>query len=226
MMEAVSLCKTYQGRRVLNIPALSLLPGESYALLGANGSGKSTLLRMLAGVLPPDTGREVLPKEDAWQVGYLPQRPYGFQMSVVKNVALALPPSHPQPEAAALAALRRVGMENMAGENGSRLSGGETQRMAFARMIVQPRKLLLLDEPTSATDIAGNDLVEAALLEYQRETGCTVLMATHSLAQAARLCQRMIFLHQGEIAAQGPIRQLLDAPEDPHLREFLAHWRI
>ena len=225
MMELVSLSKTYQGRRVLNIPALTLLEGQTYALLGANGSGKSTLLRILAGVLVPDAGRMRLPEESG-QVGYLPQRPYGFQRSVLKNVTMALSSSHPRPEEAALAALGRVGMENMARENGSRLSGGETQRMAFARMIVRPRKLLLLDEPTSATDIAGNDLVEAALLEYQRETGCTVLMATHSLAQAARLCRRMIFLHRGEIVAEGPIRQLLDAPEDPHLREFLAHWRI
>ena len=78
MMELVSLSKTYQGRRVLNIPALTLLEGETYALLGANGSGKSTLLRILAGVLVPDAGRMRLPEESG-QVGYLPQRPYGFQ---------------------------------------------------------------------------------------------------------------------------------------------------
>lgn len=125
------------------------------------------------GCLSPMPAGCVCPEESG-QVGYLPQRPYGFQRSVLKNVTMALSSSHPRPEEAALAALGRVGMENMARENGSRLSGGETQRMAFARMIVRSRKLLLLDEPTSATDIAGNDLVEAALLEYQRETGCTV----------------------------------------------------
>ena len=224
MIQLPSITKTYGERRVLSMPALNLEPGKSYALVGANGSGKSTFLRILAGVLAPDAPMKPLFTEG--QMAYLPQHPYGFQMSVLKNVQLALPEDRKKEEAPALEALKKVGMESFAQSLGSRLSGGETQRMAFARVLVMPHKVLLLDEPTSAADIAGNDRIEKALMDYRKETGCTVVMSTHSLAQAARLCDVMLFMHKGDLTEMGPTAQLLDAPKSEPLKEFLAHWRV
>ena len=228
MIEIDHLVQTFSKRTVVDIDALHFEDGKKYALIGTNGSGKSTLLRLIAGVLEPSSGKiktEIEKKED---LGYMPQRPYAFALDMIKNVTLALPSSLPREQAYALAheALCKVGIDHLEDMRGNRLSGGETQRMAFARMIVLDRKILLLDEPTSATDIAGNDLVENALLDYHKRTGCTVIFATHSLPQALRIADEVIVLEQGKVLEQGPAEQVLKSPENERVRIFLEHWRL
>jgi len=98
--------------------------------------------------------------------------------------------------------------------------------MAFARMIAKPRRLLLLDEPTSSTDIKGTDLIEATLLNYLQANGCTLIFSTHSPAQALRLAEEVIFLDQGRIVEQGPAESVLENPQNERTQLFLAHWRI
>ncbi|HQL28375.1 MAG TPA: hypothetical protein PLA26_07600, partial [Anaerolineaceae bacterium] len=95
-----------------------------------------------------------------------------------------------------------------------------------ARMIARPRKLLLLDEPTSSTDIRGTDSIENTLLDYARNSGCTLIFSTHSPAQALRLAQEVIFLHQGKILEKGPALEVLENPQTESARLFLQHWRI
>ena len=221
MITVEGLQKRYGQRLVLDIPHLELRRGERYALLGANGSGKSTLLRILAGVLPPDGGSVHLGKA-AGGVGYMPQKPYIFGFSVLKNVKIACG----NDEKAARAALERVGMAELSAARGRTLSGGEAQRVALGRMLCVKRELLLLDEPTSATDVAAGDLVERALLDYGAETGCTMVIATHSPSQAVRLCGPVVFLHQGQVAETGPARQVLSAPRSEAARDFLNHWTV
>ena len=226
---ANGLTKTYGSLRVLDIEELSLPKGALVALIGPNGSGKSTLLRLLAGTLAPDAGQilysEPLSGED---IAYMPQKTYAFRFSVLKNVLLALEGiDKPEAQHRAQEALSQVGLTELAQRRrANTLSGGETQRMAFARMIVRQRKLLLLDEPTSATDIVGNDLVEAALKRFAAQSGCTVLFSTHSPAQAMRLADRVIALHEGHIAEQGPARELLSTPQNADVALFLQHWRL
>jgi ABC-type Mn2+/Zn2+ transport system ATPase subunit len=177
MIELIDIRKQYVSRMILDIHHLSFAEGKRYALIGVNGSGKTTLLRLIAGTLRPDSGEiRNLPHDS---IGYMPQAPYAFSFSVQKNVEMALS-NCPDPTGQAAKALQAVGMSSLAHAHGNRLSGGETQRMAFARMIARPRKLLLLDEPTSATDIRGTDQIEKLLLEYAAETGCTVILSTHS----------------------------------------------
>lgn len=223
MIELRDLKKYYGGRCVLDIPALTFAPGERCALLGANGSGKSTLLRILAGALEADAGTAVIPPERRRHRGHMPQQPYSFGFSVLKNVSMAAPGGD---EAAAREALERVGMTAMARAAGGKLSGGEAQRMAFARMIVRKRPLLLLDEPTSAMDVAVSDLVETALLDYCAGTGCTLIFSTHSLAQAARLAQRAVLLDAGRIVEDGPVEEVLYRPQNERAREFLRFWKL
>jgi ABC-type multidrug transport system fused ATPase/permease subunit len=158
-------------------------------------------------------------------MGYMPQNPYAFSFSVLRNVEMALD-GEAEREAAAREALRRVGMDALAQASGSKLSGGEAQRMAFARMIAKPRQLLLLDEPTSSTDIKGTDLIEATLLSYLQANACTLIFSTHSPAQALRLAEEVIFLDQGRIVEQGPAESVLEAPQNERTQLFLEHWRI
>jgi len=213
----------YGDKPVLSGLNLHLRAGSRTVLVGANGSGKTTLLRTMAGTLIPDKGEIINNSHE--DMGYMPQSPYAFSFSVHKNVEIALK-GDPQAEQIAMNALKKVGMDGFAHARGHKLSGGETQRMALARMIAKSRHLLLLDEPTSSTDIRGMDLIEKTLLQYSVDTGCTLVFSTHSPAQALRLGEQVIFLHQGRIVEEGPAEQVLKNPRNEITRQFLQPWRI
>jgi tungstate transport system ATP-binding protein len=223
MITLIHVTKQYEHRIILDVPRLTFESGKRYALIGVNGSGKTTLLRLIAGTLRPDSGKiENVPLQN---MGYMPQSPYAFDFSVLKNVEIALQ-KPPQPAEKALAALEAVGLEKLAGARGNKLSGGETQRMAFARMIARPRALLLLDEPTSSMDIKGTDQIENQLLRYAAANGCTVILSTHSPAQALRLAQEVVYLDQGKVVEQGSTEQVINHPRVESTRLFLQHWRL
>jgi ABC-type Mn2+/Zn2+ transport system ATPase subunit len=229
MIRLEGIAVKYGGRTVFGAEHFAFEAGRSYAILGANGSGKTTLLRLLSGNLKPDSGRivfdEVIKPGD---IAYMPQKPYAFGFSVWRNVSMALPGhiAKDQARETALSALTQVGMQDFAYQKGNRLSGGEQQRMAFARMIMRPHRLLLLDEPTSSTDIAGNDQVENALKEYRRQTGCTIILASHSLSQAMRIADEALFLDKGRIVESGPADKVIREPESEEGKACLQHWRV
>jgi ABC-type sulfate/molybdate transport systems ATPase subunit len=225
MIKAKNITKHFGKRAVLRIESLTFQNNVRYALLGANGSGKSTLLRILAGTLDADSGTVQTNGLQPLDIGYLPQIPYAFIGTVLQNVAMALP-RNTKTDKAALQALESVGMHHLAQERGNRLSGGETQRMALARILAVQRQLLLLDEPTSCADIAGIDLLENALHRYCAQLPCTVVFSTHSPAQAARLADEIIFLEKGIVAESGPADRLLTKPESEEMKRFLSHWKI
>ncbi len=226
------LQKRYGDRTVLDVESLSLESGFSYALVGPNGSGKSTLIRMLSGVEATTAGRLGV-KGDATReslaVGYMPQKSYVFGFSVFRNVALALEGSaraRGEVEARVREALEAVGMAGMADNRGSGLSGGEAQRVALARMLVQDLDVLLLDEPTASMDIAGTMLVEEALRAYRERTGCLVLTATHAPSQARRISERAVMLSAGRVVEHGPTDAVLTNPSSDAGREFLSYWAV
>jgi len=225
MIQVLGVRKEYTGRCVLDVPSLCFEQGKRYALLGANGSGKSTLLKILAGIIKPTEGTVQSEAAGKNAVGYMPQKPYGFSFSVLRNVTMAID-ACPNRKEIAKSAIGAVGMSALINADASKLSGGETQRIAFARIIAIQRKLLLLDEPTASTDLNGIDLLEKALLNYCGETGCTVIFATHSPAQAMRLANQVIFLQQGLIAEHGESKQVLHEPQSKAAQAFLNHWKL
>ena len=225
MIKLVNVQKRYGARVALDISQLTIEPGERIAVIGPNGSGKSTLIRLLAGVLAPDAGTvqtEILPRGE---IGYLPQQPYAFDMSVQKNVELALTGEADKAKIAQ-AALERVDLLHLSKARANRLSGGETQRMALARVLVKPRKLLLLDEPTASADIQAMEQIERAILDYARQTGCTLVFSSHAPSQAMRLSTRVLALDGGKIGESGETAQVLQSPQAESTRAFLKSWRL
>lgn len=225
MIELINTKKRYGARLALDVPELTIQPGELCALIGPNGSGKSTLLRVLAGALAPDEGERRLNGLTQGEIGYLPQKPYAFDLSVLQNVLLPLG-GGAEANARARDALERLGIAHLSNANAKRLSGGEMQRMALSRLLAKRWKLLLLDEPTSAADVCAVEIVEQALLAYARETGCALVCATHAPSQALRLGGRVLALSDGRIAESGEASRVLRAPHAESTRAFLRSWTI
>lgn len=213
----------FSGRVVLEIPELHFVPGRRYGLIGENGSGKTTLIRMLAGTSKPTSG--TIEGLGGNKVGYLPQLPYAFSFSVLENVTLALD-GHNDAKTLAQKALTAVGMDSLVKARGDRLSGGEAQRMALARVLVCSYEVLLLDEPTSSTDVRSMDLIETTLKEYVQKNQCTLIFSTHSPAQALRLADEVLYLEKGRLVEQGPAQALFHSPKDERTKAFLRHWSL
>lgn len=202
----------------LDIDGLVLERGTSYAVIGANGCGKSTLVRCIAGVLAPTSGAVVPDPGD--RVRYMPQRSYAFYGSTRANVLLG---ADAVPEAAGRAdeLMKALDLSALAQQKAKRLSGGQTARMALARTLVGPGTWLLLDEPTAALD--GESMLKAERLvrEYRERHNAGVVFITHSLKQAARVSDMLVFMEGGRIVEMGQAKQLLDNPQTPSLARFL-----
>jgi len=226
LLEIKNLKKTYKGRTVLSIPYFAFEEGKSYCFIGANGSGKSTLLRLLAGAIKPTEG-EIIRYIEEKDIVYLPQKPYTFSFSVKKNMHMVFPAAFPVDKKNEITdrLLKEVGIDFLAESKGNRLSGGEAQRLAIARLIALPHKLLLLDEPSSATDIAGNELIETALKRYCNENGARLIFASHALSQAQRMADEILFFAGGKLCEAGRTEDLLHNPQTEELKQFLHFWQ-
>jgi polar amino acid transport system ATP-binding protein len=231
-----ALHKSFGPLEVLRGIDLTLAEHEVVCLIGASGSGKSTLLRCVNLLEPIDAGRIFVAGEEitarAVDVDRL-RRGIGivFQsfnlfphLRVLDNVTLAprrvLGRSRDEAEAAAVELLRRFGLEDKQREHPDRLSGGQQQRVAIVRALAMQPRLLLLDEITSALD---PELI-AEVLESVRELargGMTMLIATHEMAFARDVADRIAFLDGGRILEAGPPSELLGQPREARTRQFL-----
>ena len=222
-----NLCRYYRmGENLIRAVdgiSLEVRAGEFLALLGSSGSGKSSMLNLIAGLDRPTAGsvvvqdrdlaglsREELAKYRLHVVGMVFQ---SFNllpnMTVVENVELPLrfaEVDRGRRQVLAREALERVGLKARMNHRPSELSGGEQQRTALARALINRPQLLLADEPTgnldSQTGIGIMDLVR----DFNRELGMTVVMVTHETALAERYAQRMVFLADGKLIDDRPNR--------------------
>lgn len=210
-MKLQAFSKTYDGTTVLSFPGMELEKGKIYAVIGANGSGKSTFAKIIAGVLPAD--RKFFLEES---VGYLPQKPYAFRMSVKKNILLT-----GDDEEIADNLMEALGLRHLEKKRADRLSGGETARMAMARLMMSAYQMVILDEPTAAMDMETTAAAERLIQEYTQRTGCAMILVTHSLQQARRVADEVLFFHKGTLKEAGPKEQVLLTPRQPETRQFL-----
>jgi putative ABC transport system ATP-binding protein len=206
--------------RAVDNVSLDLPAGEFLALLGSSGSGKSTLLNLIAGLDRPTSGSVIANDKDLSQVSSLELARYRRQtvgmvfqsfnllprMTLEENVELPLrlaEVDRGERPARVRQALERVGLGKRATHRPSELSGGEQQRAAIARALVNRPKILLADEPTGNLDSATGESILALLKEIQKNPGMTIVMVTHERPLAERFADRLAIMGDGKLLSNG-----------------------
>ncbi|WP_318152535.1 amino acid ABC transporter ATP-binding protein [Halomonas sp. M4R1S46] len=232
--------KHFGSLHVLKDIDLEVSPGEVVVIIGASGSGKSTLIRCINGLeefqkgsLEVD-GKPLLPYGKATkalqkirtEVGMVFQQFNLFpHLSVLDNVTLAPMKvrgwSRADATETAERLLERVDISDQAAKYPGQLSGGQQQRVALARALAMEPRLMLFDEPTSALDPEMIGEVLDAMRELANE-GMTMMIVTHEMGFAREVADRVIFIHKGEIAEEGPPETIFDSPREEPTRNFLA----
>lgn len=231
------LSKSFGGFQALVDIELTVGRGRCLVLCGPSGSGKSTLLRCLNGLEDWDTG-EV--RFGANPVGHRARdlvalrRKVGmvFQnfnlfphLTVLDNVAL--PPrinmrlSRDESEARAASLLATVGLAGHAHKMPASLSGGQQQRVAIARALAMQPEVLLFDEPTSALDPEAIGGVLELMVELA-EAGSTMIVVTHEMGFARRVCHDVVFMAEGRIVEKAPPNEFFSSPQTSRARDFIA----
>lgn len=188
-MKTNAIRKTYKGRLVLDMPSLGLEGGKVYSIVGANGSGKSTFAKILAGIVDSNEGEGALA-----DVGYMAQKSYAFNMSLEKNILI-----NGDDKERCKKLMEVLNISHLACNKAKTLSGGETAKMALARIMMKDYKVLILDEPTAAMDRESVSLAEELIKEYCKQTQCVTILITHSLEQARRMSDEIIEIDYGKI---------------------------
>lgn len=208
--------KTYEGRTVLDFPGMEVQPGKIYAVIGANGSGKSTFAKILAGSVAAD--RRIKPVEG---IGYMPQKNYAFRMSLKRNLLL-----NGSDEKRADELIEVLQLSPLAQKRADRLSGGETARMALARLMMKNYDLVILDEPTAPMDMETTLLSEGLIRRYVKGSNCALILVTHSLQQARRIADAVWYFHKGQLLEHGATGTVLNQPKRAETRQFLNFYGI
>ena len=217
---------------ILKDVSLDVGDGEIMAVLGPSGSGKTTMLRIINMLDRPDNGHVLLDGRDIWSgprletqrsMAMVFQKPTAFSLTVFDNVAYGLRLrriDRNEINTRVNEALKLLDMTGKERQYARSLSGGETQRLAFARAFVLRPQLLLLDEPTANLDPANVAIMERAIRDINERYRTTVILVTHSVYQARRLSSMAAFMMDGEVLEAG--RELLENPVDPRTRMFIS----
>ena len=217
-MKLSAFSKTYEGRTVLDFPGIEVQPGKIYAVIGANGSGKSTFAKILSGIQPGDKAGKPL---SGGTVGYMPQKNHAFRITTRKNILL-----NGTDASRAENLMDAIQIRHLENKRADKLSGGETARMALARLMMNRYDLVVLDEPTAAMDMETTLLSEKLIESYVRETGCALILVTHSLQQARRIADEVWYFHKGKLLEAGGKERVLDTPETMEARQFLEFYGL
>ncbi len=216
MLNIEKLSKSYGKRQVLQDLTLHIKPGEIYGLLGPNGAGKTTTINILCNLLQPDSGiikinGQPVSKATKPLIGVAPQENLLYKtLSCEENLnfyARIYGLKSQQHRQQVYRCLEAVNLANRAKSPVETLSGGMQRRLNIAVALVHQPKLVILDEPTTGLDIEARYEIWDLILRLKRQ-GMTVLLTTHLLDEAERLCQRIGILKGGRIVAEGSLTEL------------------
>lgn len=229
------LKKTYaNGTRALNGVSFDVHEGEMFALLGANGAGKTTLIGILCGLVNKTDGKakvfdvdlDAEPERLRSFIGVVPQE-FNFNIfeKVLEIVISAagyngIPYKIAKERAENI--LKKLGLWKQRNTVSRALSGGMKRRLLIARALVHHPKLLLLDEPSAGVDVELRRGMWEFIQKLNRQ-GTTIVLTTHYLEEAQRLCQNVVILRQGEVAEQGSIIELLAREGKTTLEDLYLH---
>ena len=217
-------CFGYPGQpAILENIDLTLEEGHILAILGPNGIGKTTLLKCMIGLLPWHSGKTLLygkeihtlkPKEVWSTISYIPQS-HGFAFSYTglemvllgrsAHLGMFQQPGKEELEMAE-AMMERVGISHLANKDCNRMSGGELQMVLIARALINEPKLIILDEPTVGLDPA--QVIEIRKLIRELGQAHTVILSSHILSEVQAVCQQVLILSKGRLAASGSLQEL------------------
>ncbi len=209
---------------------IEIKTGEFIGLIGHTGSGKSTLIQHLNGIISPTSGEILLDEENIHKdkaklkevrrrIGLAFQYPEYqlFEMTVYKDVAFGptnMGLSKEEIHESVVSALTTVGISSELYEKSPfELSGGQKRRVAIAGVLAMNPEVLILDEPTAGLDPKGRDEILAAIHRLHEERGITVILVSHSMEDVAKLVNRIIVMHKGQVAMTGTPKEIFAHPD-------------
>ncbi|MBQ8818672.1 MAG: energy-coupling factor transporter ATPase [Clostridia bacterium] len=219
----------YEIKALKNIN-LTIPSGKITGLIGHTGSGKSTLVQMFNGLLTPAEGRVLINGEDIWKepkkirnvrfrVGLVMQYPEYqlFEETIYKDIAFGprnMRISEDEIDERVIQAAEFVGLEReLLDKSPFDLSGGQKRRAAIAGIIAMRPEILVLDEPAAGLDPRGRDSIFANITEYQKKSGSTVVIVSHSMEDMAKLCDNLVVMAAGEILMSGDRATVFSEPD-------------
>jgi lipopolysaccharide export system ATP-binding protein len=223
--KAVSVTKSYGGRRVVNGVNLAVQSGEVVGLLGPNGAGKTTTFHMMVGLVQPDEGQVLLNEDDLTQapiykraragISYLPQESSVFRRLTVEQNLLAilqtLDLSGADQRMRADGLMKMLGVSHLATHKAFTLSGGERRRVEIARALVLSPFFLLLDEPFTGIDpIAVSEIQK--IVRNLITSGIGILITDHNVRETLGICDRAYIVNEGTILEEGTPQSIADSP--------------
>src|SRR5690625_2848492 len=239
--------KSFGDVEVLKGIDFDIMPGEKVAIIGPSGSGKTTIIRMLMTLEQPTSGSIIVGGENLWkmtknkrlvsanekhlrqvrgEIGMVFQ-PFTFFPHMTMSATCMTAPIQVQKEDKASAKkrsiemLEKVGLGDKLDNYPDQLSGGQKQRVAMARALVMRPKIMLFDEVTSALDPELVEEVLEVIRDLAEEGEMTMILVTHEMEFARDIADRIVFLDDGVITAQGPPAELLGNTENKRLQSFL-----
>jgi len=225
VLKAVSVAKSYGGRRVVNGVNLVVQSGEVVGLLGPNGAGKTTTFHMMVGLVQPDEGQVLLNEDDLTDapiyrraragISYLPQESSVFRRLTVEQNLLAilqtLDLSSAEQKERADALMKMLGVTHLATHKAFTLSGGERRRVEIARALVLSPFFLLLDEPFTGID----PIAVAEIQKIVRNliiSGIGILITDHNVRETLGICDRAYIVNEGTILEEGTPQSIAASP--------------
>jgi ABC-2 type transport system ATP-binding protein len=210
-----SVTKRYGSQVAVADVSIDVAPGEVVGLLGSNGAGKTTLMRMACGLVRPSEGSVRILGDSpplapalAREVGAALDTPAFYRWMTGPAQLRSLLHSSGMPDrGAALAALRRVGLENESRKRIRAYSQGMRQRLALAAALMRRPRLLVLDEPTNALDPHAVVMVRE-LIRQEADGGAAVLVSSHQLDEVQRVCDRVVVMNRGAVVASGALDEI------------------